>query len=103
MLKIHVLVTFCSFESVQIVTKFNKCSNRYDDHFRIVWYINYFEFKKIQISYCRHNIFIVEEKFGEQNFRVLSEMRILGKIRVAILDFGRVCRFFTEIWREIEF
>ena len=37
---------------------------------------------------------IVEEKFGEQNFRVLSEMRFLGKIRVAILDFGRVCRFF---------
>ena len=28
----------------------------------------------------------VEEKFGEQNFRVLSEMRILGKIKVAILD-----------------
>ena len=26
----------------------------------------------------------------EQNFRVLSEMRILGKNRVAILDFGRV-------------
>ena len=24
----------------------------------------------------------VEEKFGEQNFRVLSEMRILGKIKV---------------------
>jgi len=36
----------------------------------------------------------VEEKFGEQNFRVLSEMRILGKNRVAILDFGRVSRFF---------
>ena len=34
----------------------------------------------------------VEEKFGEQNFRVLSEMRILGKIMVAILDFCRVCR-----------
>ena len=45
----------------------------------------------------------VEEKFGEQNFRVLSEMRILGKNRVAILGFGRVCRFFTAIWREIEF
>ena len=28
----------------------------------------------------------VEEKFGEQNFRVLSEMRILTKIKVAILD-----------------
>ena len=29
----------------------------------------------------------VEEKFGEQNFRVWSEMRILIKIRVVILDF----------------
>ena len=28
----------------------------------------------------------VEEKFGEQNFRVLSEMRILAKIQVVILD-----------------
>ena len=28
----------------------------------------------------------VEEKFGEQNFRVLSEMRILVKIKVAIFD-----------------
>ena len=39
----------------------------------------------------------------EQNFRVLSEMRILGKNRVAILDFGRVSTFFSEIWREIRF
>ena len=39
----------------------------------------------------------VEEKFGEQNFRVLSEMRFLAKIRVAILDFCRVCRFFSKI------
>ena len=45
----------------------------------------------------------VEEKFPQENFRVVSEMRILGKNRVAILDFGRVCRFFSEIWREIEF
>ena len=45
----------------------------------------------------------VEEKFGEQNFRVLSEMRFLGKIRVVILDFCRVCLFFSEIWREIRF
>ncbi len=36
----------------------------------------------------------VEEKFGEQNFRVLSEMRILAKIKVVILDFGGVSRFF---------
>ena len=28
----------------------------------------------------------VEEKFGEQNFRLLSEMRILAKINVVILD-----------------
>ena len=28
----------------------------------------------------------VEEKFPQENFRVLSEMRFLGKIRVAILD-----------------
>ena len=46
---------------------------------------------------------VVAEKFGEQNFRVLSEMRILGKNRVAILDFGRVCIFFSEIWREFRF
>ena len=45
----------------------------------------------------------VEEKFGEQNFRVLSEMRFLGKIMVAILDFCRACRNFSEIWREIGF
>ena len=28
----------------------------------------------------------VEEKFGQQNFRVLSEMRILAEIKVVILD-----------------
>ena len=28
----------------------------------------------------------VEEKFPQEKFRVLSEMRFLGKIRVAILD-----------------
>ena len=31
--------------------------------------------------------FMVEEKFPQENFRVFSEMRFLGKIRVAILDF----------------
>ena len=36
----------------------------------------------------------VEEKFPKENFRVWSEMRILGKIRVVILDFGRVSLFF---------
>ena len=30
----------------------------------------------------------VEEKFCEQNFRVLSEMRILAKIRMVIFDFA---------------
>ena len=29
---------------------------------------------------------LVEEKFGEQNFRVWSEMRILAKIKVVIFD-----------------
>ena len=47
--------------------------------------------------------FHVEEKFPKENFRVDSEMRISGKIGVAILDFCRVCRLFSEIWREIEF
>jgi len=46
---------------------------------------------------------LLKKNFLKENFRVLSEMRILGKIRVAILDFGRVSRFFSEIWREIGF
>ena len=33
-----------------------------------------------------HPTLDVEEKFGEQNFRVLSEMRILVKIKMVILD-----------------
>ena len=34
----------------------------------------------------------VEEKLGEQNFQVFSEMRILAKIRLVILDFvGSLC------------
>ena len=37
---------------------------------------------------------LVEEKIPKENFRVLSEMRILVKIRLVILDFGRVCTFF---------
>ena len=40
----------------------------------------------------------VEEKFHKEKFRVLSEMRILAKIRVVILDFGRVSIFF---WRNL--
>ena len=44
-------------------------------------------------------VILVEEKFGEQNFPVLSEsMRFLGKIRVSILDFCRVCRNFVRNW-----
>ena len=47
----------------------------------------------------------VEEKFGEQNFRVLSEMRILAKIRVVILDFvGYVDRrFFIKFGAKLDF
>ena len=41
------------------------------------------EHKKKAATICFQD---VEEKFGEQNFRVLSEMRILAKIRVVILD-----------------
>ena len=45
----------------------------------------------------------VSEKFDEQNFRVLSEMRILGKNRVVILDFGRVCLFLKKIDAKSDF
>ena len=45
----------------------------------------------------------VEEKFPQGKFLVLSRMRILGKIGVAIFDVCRVCRNFTEIWCEIGF
>ena len=58
---------------------------------------------RLTIALVQLRMSLVEEKFGEQNFRVLSEMRILGKNRVSILDFGRVSRFFSEIWREIGF
>ena len=39
----------------------------------------------------------VEEKIGEQNFRVFSEKRFLANIRVTIFDFCRVCRNFNII------
>ena len=39
----------------------------------------------------------VEEKIGEQNFRVLSEMRILAKIRVVIFDFVGYVEILCEI------
>ena len=45
----------------------------------------------------------VEEKFHKENFRVLSEMPILAKIRVVILDFVGYVDFFSEIWCEIWF
>ena len=45
----------------------------------------------------------VDEKFPQENFRVLSEMPILAKIKVVIFDFGGVSLFFSEIWREIRF
>ena len=32
---------------------------------------------------------LVEENFPQENFRVFSEMRILAKIRLGILDFVR--------------
>ena len=35
---------------------------------------------------CEYTTGDVGEKFGEQNFRVLSEMRILAKNKVVILD-----------------
>ena len=46
---------------------------------------------------------LVEEKYHKENFRVLSEMRILAKIRVVVLDFCRVCRNFNEMWCKIGF
>ena len=46
----------------------------------------------------------VEEKFPKENFRVVSEMRFLGKFWVAILDFCNVIMsIFSEIWCEIRF
>ena len=45
----------------------------------------------------------VEEKFGEQNFRVLSEMRILAKIRVAILDLVGYVYFLTKFDAKSDF
>ena len=45
----------------------------------------------------------VEEKFGEQNFRVLSEMRILDKIRVVILDFVGYVDFLAKFGAKSDF
>ena len=46
---------------------------------------------------------LVEEKFPQENFRVVSEMRILAKIRLEILGFVGYVNFFNEIWCEIGF
>ena len=45
----------------------------------------------------------VEEKFGEQNFRVFSEMRILAKIRMAILDFVGYVEILTKFSAKLDF
>ena len=45
----------------------------------------------------------VEEKFGEQNFWVLSEMRILAKIRVVILDLVGYVDFLTKFGAKSDF
>ena len=45
----------------------------------------------------------VAEKFEEQKFRVVSEMRILAKIRLGNLDFVGYVEIFNEIWCEIGF
>ena len=45
----------------------------------------------------------VEEKFGEQNFRVLSEMRILAKIRLVILDFVGYVDFLAKFGAKFDF
>ena len=51
---------------------------------------------------ARHHS-IVEETFDEQNSRVLSEMRILAKIRVAILDFVGYVESFVKFGAKLDF
>ena len=45
----------------------------------------------------------VEEKFGEQIFRSLSEMRILAKVRVVILDFVGYVDFLAKFYAKLDF
>ena len=45
----------------------------------------------------------VEEKFGEQNFRVLSEMRILAKIKVVILDLVGYVEILAKFGAKLDF
>ena len=44
----------------------------------------------------------VAEKFGEQLFPVLSEMRILGKIKVSILDFVRYVEILMKFGAKLD-
>ena len=46
---------------------------------------------------------IVEEKFPQENFRVLSEMRILAKIRVVILDFVGYVEILAKFGAKLDF
>ena len=46
---------------------------------------------------------MVEEKFLQENFRVLSEMRILAKIRVVILDFVGYVDFLAKFGAKLDF
>ena len=45
----------------------------------------------------------VEEKFHKENFRVLSEMRILAKIKVVILDFVGYIDFLPKFYTNFDF
>ena len=46
---------------------------------------------------------MVEEQFGEQNFRVVSEMRFLGNIRVSILDFVGYVEILAKFCAKLDF
>ena len=45
----------------------------------------------------------VEEKLGEQNFRVLSEVRILAKIQVVILDLVGYVEILAKFGAKLDF
>ena len=45
----------------------------------------------------------VEEKIGEQNFRVLSEMRILAKIKMVILDLVGYVEILLKFTAKLDF
>ena len=48
-------------------------------------------------------LLVVEEKFGEQNFRILSEMRILAKIKVVVLDLVGYVEILTKFGAKSDF